>query len=59
MGGNMIDKEKIAEKSKAVFLTNELNARAKQFMAEIRAGKYDIPRYKGVTKCKSTRQAGQ
>lgn len=55
----MIDKEKIAEKSKAVFMTNELNARAKQFMAEIRAGKYDIPRYKGGTKCKNTKQAGR
>lgn len=40
-------------------LTEKLNGKAREFMEEIRAGKYDIPRYKGVTKCKNTKQAGR
>lgn len=41
-------KDYLLNYNEATWHTNKLNEKARKFMEEIRAGKYDIPRYKRV-----------
>lgn len=50
---NKMRKEYLTNYNEATWHTNKLNAKSREFMEEIRSGKYDIPRDK---KCRKERK---